>query len=196
MVDQVVTPKDFLDLGSRAAVDVAIHRLTTDGFLMRVGHGLYHAARVNPRLGVAPPPDPNSIASAAARRTGLRLSPSGATAANMFHLSTQVPATNIFFINGDTRKAPTDLYDITLQRAPSKDIPAGSSPSSAVIQALRFMGRDAIDGEVIRKIRNQLTPDQRRQLLLDARYATGWIADATRRIAQDDAPPTPGVRDG
>ena len=37
----VCTPKDFLDLGSRAAVDQALSRLVKAGRLRRVGHGLY-----------------------------------------------------------------------------------------------------------------------------------------------------------
>ncbi len=36
----VCTPKDFLDLGSRAAVDQALSRLATSGDLRRVGRGL------------------------------------------------------------------------------------------------------------------------------------------------------------
>ena len=41
----VCTPKDFLDLGSRAAVDRALGRLARSGRLRRVARGLYDLPR-------------------------------------------------------------------------------------------------------------------------------------------------------
>ena len=41
----VWTPRDFLDLGSRAAVDQALSRLAREGRLRRIGHGLYDMPR-------------------------------------------------------------------------------------------------------------------------------------------------------
>ena len=46
----VCTPKDFLDLGSRYAVDQALSRLAKAGRLRRVSHGLYAAPRISPVL--------------------------------------------------------------------------------------------------------------------------------------------------
>ena len=43
----VCTPKDFLTLGSRAAVDQALSRLVKAGRLRRVGHGLYDMPRMS-----------------------------------------------------------------------------------------------------------------------------------------------------
>ena len=37
----VVSPKEFLHLGSRAAVDQALSRLTKEGKLLRVARGTY-----------------------------------------------------------------------------------------------------------------------------------------------------------
>ena len=52
----VFTPKDFLDLGSRAAVDQALSRLTRRGTIRRLGRGLYDYPRVSPHLGPLSPP--------------------------------------------------------------------------------------------------------------------------------------------
>ena len=43
----VCTPKDFMDLGSREAVDQALSRLTKAGRLRRVSHGLYDMPRIS-----------------------------------------------------------------------------------------------------------------------------------------------------
>ena len=49
----VCTPKDFLDLGSREAVDQALSRLVRTGRLRRAGRGLYDLPRTSAVLGPA-----------------------------------------------------------------------------------------------------------------------------------------------
>src|SRR5262245_9136041 len=64
---KVLTPKDFLDLASRAAADQTLSRLVRAGDLERLGRGLYHYPRVNQRLGIALSPDVDEIAQALGR---------------------------------------------------------------------------------------------------------------------------------
>jgi hypothetical protein len=47
----VVTPGDFLDLGSRQAVDLALHRMAKKGTLRRLTRGLYDYPRIDSDLG-------------------------------------------------------------------------------------------------------------------------------------------------
>ncbi len=67
-----------------------------------------------------------------------------------------------------------------------KELPIGNPVSAAVFQALRYLGFDAIDGTVLSRLRHRLSEKQRRQLLQDARYTTGWIAAAVRKICISD----------
>jgi hypothetical protein len=56
-----------------------------------------------------------------------------------------------------------------------------------VIQALRFLGKQSVSEGVLAKIQNELSAEQRAELLRDASYATDWIAAAARQIAKDEA---------
>jgi hypothetical protein len=47
----VVTPGDFIDLGGRQAVDLALHRLAKTGTLRRLTRGLYDYPRIDSDLG-------------------------------------------------------------------------------------------------------------------------------------------------
>jgi hypothetical protein len=47
----VLTPKQFLDIGSRAAVDQTLSRLVRRGVLQRIGRGLYHYPKRSARPG-------------------------------------------------------------------------------------------------------------------------------------------------
>src|ERR1035437_9415636 len=54
----VWTPNDFLDMGSRAAVDKVLQRLATSNTIRRIDRGRYDVPRVN-RLTGNPPPAPH-----------------------------------------------------------------------------------------------------------------------------------------
>lgn len=183
----IYTPKDFLDIGSRDAIDQALRRLVQGDFIHRVGRGLYHYPRRNTRIGIDIPASLDDLAQALGRQTGSKVAPSGAVAANRLGLSTQVPAMPVYLTNGRSRKVQVGNTTIQIKHVAPKLLPQGRPMSAVVLQALKYLGRDAIDDHVIRTIRKQLTPTHRRQLVRDARYATDWIADVARLIADDNA---------
>lgn len=75
--NRVYTSKDFLDLGTRAAIDQALKRLTNNQVIQKIGRGLYRIPRTNPRLGIDLAPNGDDIAQALGRKTGSRVVPSG-----------------------------------------------------------------------------------------------------------------------
>lgn len=181
---KVHTSKDFLDLGSRAAVDQGLSRLADRQAVKRLGRGLYYIPRVNPTLGIELAPDIDEIAQTLARKTGSRVVPSGAVAANRLGLSTQVPAKPIYLTDGRTRTVRVGNVVLLLKHAPPKDLPWGHPMSAMVFQALRHLGRNAIGDELISRLRRRLSPADRRRLLKDARYVTDWVADVVRKASQ------------
>ena len=182
---KVFTPKDFLDIGSRDAVDQALSRLAKAAAVQRLGRGLYAFPKINKRLGIAIPPDVDEIADALARQTGSRIAPSGATAANRLGLSTQVPAKPVYLTDGRSRQVRIGNFVIVVKHVSPKELPIGNRTSATVLQALRHLGKDAVDAIVVSRIRKALSPKNRSRLLQDARYTTDWIADAVRKIAGD-----------
>ena len=123
---KVFTPKDFLDLGSREAVDQALSRLTKAALVQRLGRGLYCDPQVNERLGIVISPDVDEIADALARQTGSRIAPSGATAANRLGLSTQVPAKPVYFTDGRSRQVKVGNFVIVVKHV----VPKGTCRSA------------------------------------------------------------------
>ncbi|MBI5882352.1 MAG: hypothetical protein HZB91_04525 [Elusimicrobia bacterium] len=181
--------KDFLYLGSRAAVDLALFRLVASNAIQRIGRGLYHIPQTNPRLGIELAPDLDEVAQALARRTGSRIVPSGAVAANSLGLSSQVPAKPVYLTDGRTRTVRLGNTIISLKHAPPKDLPLGSPMSALVFQALRYLGREAIEQETIARLRRRLSSEERRRLLKDAHHITDWVAAVVRKAcAVDDDP--------
>lgn len=120
---------------------------------------------------------------AVGRQTGSRVAPSGAVAANRLGLSTQVPAKPVYLTDGRSRQVRVGNYTLQIKHVPPKELPAGSRTSALIFQALRFLGKDAVTDHVIDTIPSALTPEDRRQLLDDAKYATDWICETVRKIA-------------
>lgn len=87
----VCMPKDFLDLGSRAAVDQALSRLVQSGRLRRVGRGLYDRPRFSPVLNQSAPVNLNVAVDALKRRYRIQIMPNGLQAANQLGLTLQYP---------------------------------------------------------------------------------------------------------
>ena len=79
----VFTPKHFVDLGTRASVDMALSRLASTGNIRRVGRGLYDYPVQHDKLGDLTP-DPAKIARAISKQSGDKVAVSGASAANRF----------------------------------------------------------------------------------------------------------------
>lgn len=182
---RVFTPKDFLDLASRDATDQVLSRLVQQATLHRIGRGLYYTPKRNDSLGIDVPPDLDEIAAALGRQTGSRVVPSGAVAANQLGLSTQVAAKPVYLTDGRARKVQVGHYTIHLKHAPPKDLPTGGRKTAMVIQALRFLGKDAVTDQAIRTIRKALSPEDRRNLFDDGKYTTDWLWEAVRRISND-----------
>jgi hypothetical protein len=176
-------PKDFLDLGSRAAVDQALTRLVRSGKIRRVCRGVYDYPRRNPRLKLDLPPTPVEVARAVAQKTGSRLQVSGAFAANALGLSKQVPARQVFVTDGPSRIIPLGKHRVLeLRHAPRRAMVGAGTTSGLVFQALTYLGRDYIDEGVINAIRNTLASKDKQALLQDARNVAPWLRPIIAQI--------------
>jgi hypothetical protein len=139
------TPRDFLDLGSREAVDQALHRLNRGGDIRRIARGLYDKPQTNGLTGQATHPDPRAVVDALARRDQARIIVDGMTAANDLGLSDAVPARIV--VHTDARLKPIKLGKLQIDfkaTAPSKLYWAGR-PAMRVVQALHWLHDIAAD---------------------------------------------------
>ena len=116
------TAKDFLDLGSRGAVDMALSTLARSGKIRRVSRGVYDYPRHSELLGGLLAPDFDQIAHAIARKTGIRIQPSGALAANLLGLSEQVPAKIVYLTDGRSRTIRIGSQTITFKQTSPKEL--------------------------------------------------------------------------
>ncbi len=178
----VFSPGDFIDLGTRHAVDKALSRMAAGGSIRRVARGLYDVPRQHPVVGtVAPSID--QVAKAAASKGGTRIQPTGAYAANLLGLSDQVPAKVVFLTDGRSKRMQLGELNIVLRQTSPRIMATAGTVSGVVIQALRYLGKAHVTDDTVRRLDQRLSADDRKQLLKDLAYAPAWIADIMRRLS-------------
>lgn len=182
----VFVTREFLDLGSRAAVDEAFSRLAKEGVIRRLGRGLYDYPRLHPTLGPVPA-DADLVAAALARKTSSRIQSTGARAANALGLSTQVAARPVYLTDGGRRAVQVGGQTIELRHAAPRSLAGAGRIEGTVIQALRHLGPDQIGADTIKRLRQTLTPREKVALRREALSAPGWLIPTLLEIARPEA---------
>ncbi len=177
----VFAPADFLDLGSRASVDQTLSRLADQGMIRRLTRGLYDYPKHSTRFGTLAP-SVDDVARAVARKDNQVLQVSPAAAANQLGLSTQVPSHTTYMTDGPTRTKQIGNQVIQFRKASSKTLVGAGQKTGAVFQALRYVGKGRIDGDVVRKLAGVLDDKDRAKLLKQIKYVPAWMHPVVHQI--------------
>ena len=154
-----VLAKGLLHLGCRAAVDQALSRLVGRGALLRAGRGVY-VLPVESRFGRRAPPVDKTIEGVAAA-SGERVANSGAMAANVLGLTTQVPLERVYLTSGPSRRLTLGHERIELRHAPDWQLVLAGRRAGEAVRALAWLGRDRANATV-GLARQQLSEHERR----------------------------------
>lgn len=189
---RVFTPKDFLDLGSRAAVDQSLARLTKAGMLRRVGRGLYDWPYQSSVLGRPVPASLDAVADAVTRRAGVRAVRSNDAAANALGLTNAVATRPVYLADRKLPDVKVGDRTIRFDAAGAKLAPWLDSDALMLVQALMWLHQqgDSVDDAAARLLRKRMTKGARAALLKRFSTLPGWAADSVRKIAGDH-PTTP-----
>ncbi len=180
----VCTPKDFLDLGSRAAVDQALSRLCKSGLLRRISRGLYDLPRISGILNRPAPANIDAAVDALARRSNTIVVPDGIFAANQLGLTNAVPAKASYITNGATKTINIGSRTINLRHVSQRLIDWTNRPAACVVQALDWLGSSVADNPDTIDILRKRVPDDLKRDLIDgqALLPSSWMTSIVHKI--------------
>lgn len=181
------SPKDFLDLGSRKAIDVSLIRLTNAGTIRRVIRGIYDYPRFSDFLDQQLGPDIHQVAIALARKFGWKIQPGAAAALNLIGLSTQVPSQYIYYSNGPDRKYIIGNTALHFEKTALKETRFRLEETGIVVQAIKALGQKSITTDVRTAIREWLGPEKLLRIAKDAERITDWVYAEIKRIGAEGA---------
>lgn len=179
----VCTPRDFLDLGSRAAVDQALSRLTKNSQLRRVGRGLYDWPRNSNILQQPAPVDLDAVTAALAKRYNVRLMPDGLVDANRLGLTNAVPAKASYWTDGVSRTIKIDGLTIHFRHTSRRIMQWAGKSASPVVRALHWLGPAVAQNSQVVSILQRRLPEAVKQNL--RQYSTDlpdWMVPLARSI--------------
>lgn len=175
---EVMSPREFLSLGSRAAVDQAFSRLAKSGKLMRICRGMY-VAPVKSRFGTRAP-EPEKVVQALAEKTSETVTSSGARAANNLGLTQQVPVRQVFLTSGRARTLRIGKAEIQIKHAP-KWMVAPSAAGEAV-RALAWLG-ETQSKDSIQTLHRRLSESEWSRLMSLRAVLPSWMGAMIGREA-------------
>ena len=176
----LLSPKEFLHLGSRAAIDQTLTRLTKEGQLLRVGRGAY-ALPVQGRFG-ARPPSTESVVEAIEATSGEVVVASGAAEANALGLTTQVPTREVYLTSGPSRRLHLGSREIELKHGTRWQMFMGKRPAGKAIRALLWLGPEQAS-LALQTLRSKLEVQEWEAMRSARSVLPSWMARAVSEVA-------------
>jgi len=184
------TKTDFATGFGEANIHQALSSLARAGTIRRVSHGVYDYPRFSELLGQPLSPDVDQVAQALARKFNWRIQPSGDAALNLLGLSTQVPGRWVYLSDGPSKsyKLGADgKLVLAFRKAALKETGFRLRESGLLVHALKALGKERVDAEVIARLRSRIPPGQCVRILDDVRTVPGWILQIIKQVCEGAA---------
>ena len=175
---------DFLDIAEANSVSQALFRIEKDGRIRRVMNGIYDKPAYSQLIQEYAVPRIDKIADALARRFNWSIAPSGDTALNYLHISTQVPNEWEYVSDGPYRDYMIGKTPLKFKHVMPREINGYSAITVMVIQGIRAIGKGNLTQEQIDRFATVLTTEDKDILVKEARTASGWIYREIKNICE------------
>jgi len=166
------------------SVRTALTRLVKKQSIRRLAHGLYDLPIVHPKLG-AIMPAPEKVIEAIKISEAIEVQPTGAYAANLLGLSTQIPMKIELYTNGPKKKIRFGKQEILLKSTTPKNMIGAGTKAGLILHALRQIGKENVSDEMIEHIKLQIEKKDIKPIEKQTKYAPAWIANIMRRLLSE-----------
>jgi hypothetical protein len=162
----------------------ALTRLVQKKAIRRLAHGLYDLPVVHPKLGQIMP-SADKVIEAVKKSEAIEVQPTGAYAANLLGLSTQIPMRLELLTNGPRKRIRYGRQEILLKPTTPKNMVGAGTRAGLILHALKHIGRENVTKETIEVIKSRLEPADVRHIKKQALFAPAWISAIMREIIKD-----------
>jgi Family of unknown function (DUF6088) len=169
----LISAKEFLHLGSRAAVDQALKRLKERKELMPLFRGVY-VRPVKTRFGTRAPAAEKVIERFAATRAETVVA-HGAAAANSLGLTTQVPTRLVYLTSGKNRRLKLGAQVVEMKHAPQWMLLPSHRAAGEAVRALAWIGEHRA-AEALTTLKHRLPRSTVEELVALRPALPGWLS--------------------
>ena len=169
----LISAKEFLHLGSRAAVDQALKRLKERKELLPLYRGVY-VRPVKTRFGTRAPAAEKVIERFAATRAETVVA-HGAAAANSLGLTTQVPTKLVYLTSGKSRRLKLGAQVVEMTHAPQWMLLPSHRAAGEAVRALIWIGERRA-AEALTALKQKLPQSTVNELIAVRPALPGWLS--------------------
>ncbi len=183
--NKVFFANDFLDIASNATIRQILKRLADEDKIKRVIDGFYYNPKYSELIGEYEAVSIHELALAIARKYNWNIAPYSSTALNLLGLSTQVPTHYKYISSGRYKEYKIGDTILEFKKVNPGEIANMSLKTATVIQAIKSLGKENINAQVVQKIRENLTEKERTDLMDESKSVPSWIYEVIREICED-----------
>lgn len=184
--NSVITSNDFVNIAKMKTVNKILSRIEQNGKIKKIITGFYYKPKYSKLLKEYSSIDIENLVNAIAKKHNWIISPSGNTALNYLHLSTQVTNSWDFISSGPNREYVIGKNVIKFHKVASKDIQGYSKKTILLIQALKKIGKENISDNDIYILINVLSKKEKIDAKEEAKFTSSWIYEIIKKIYMGD----------
>jgi hypothetical protein len=138
---RIWTTSEFVHLGTRTAIDVALHRLQAKDLVRRLSPGLYHLPRFDGSDVV--PPNYRSVLAAVRRRDRVEFLIDERSAAQHLGLAPGTPTASLSFLtSGQVENIALGNRTIRFRKVAPRRMFWAGRPAACLVQAMRYLRKE------------------------------------------------------
>ena len=179
----VFLTSDFTDIATTTTVRKCLGRQVEN--IRRIMDGVYEKPVYSNLLKEYIPANPERVAYAIARSFHWTIAPCGDVALNKLGLSTQVPVVWSYISDGPYRKFSWDNITLSYKHRANREISFMSETTALVVEALKTLGKERIDDDIIVSLRNRLPEEEKKKMLEEATGVSEWIYTVIRKVCAE-----------
>ena len=181
---KVFINNDFLDIAGNETVRRTLNQLVSENKIKRVINGFYYNPSYSELIGEFEVVSIHELALAIARKYNWNIAPYNSTALNLLGLSTQVPTHYKYISSGRYKEYKIGDTVLEFKKVNPGEIANMSLKTATVIQAIKSLGKENINAQVMQKIRENLTQEERTDLMNESKSVPSWIYEVIREISE------------
>ena len=181
---KVFINNDFLDIAGNETVRRTLNQLVSENKITRVINGFYYNPRYSELIEEYEAVSIHELALAIARKYNWNIAPYNSTALNLLGLSTQVPTHYKYISSGRYKEYKIGDTVLEFKKVNPGEIANMSLKTATVIQAIKSLGKENINAQVIQKIRENLSEKERIDLMNESKSVPAWIYEVIREICE------------
>ncbi|MBQ9205445.1 MAG: hypothetical protein IJ158_01885 [Treponema sp.] len=175
---------DFANIANAATVRQNLNRLAKEKAIRKIKNGVFEKPAYSNLLKEMLPVNPDSVAKAIARNFHWTISPSGNYALNILGLSNQVPAVWSYISDGPYKEYKIGDIKIEYKHRTNREISGMSDVTILVVQGLKALGKEHVDGQVIKILSEKLKSEDKKIILKEATESSEWIYAIIKKVCE------------